>query len=612
VIVDADSIAAAAYAAPGSGETRALERPLGHSRKSGEVLPRSAGSLDLGDRDERSLWVSTLVSNLADADSRDDEHHIHSTTVSIRHTFADLREFLAYSAVDTSYPPRVSMRVLTDVYTRLVQLSRPRQSGGIDGDIVDSRRELHAVRDLLDVLVESFPDPLDGARLKRALFGGSDKASSAVASIPEASALAALATTPLAGSAFTSADLSLHDRARRLWSSDGGRSARWVLHVLKEGGATALGEEVLVGLAKGVPAADVINVAEDFPGLLYQIVLCRPQVATAPDLWRAPPALRREAATALALLRRQDGSASTSPRSSDDEQIASITAPVVRAVLEASVSAEAERLTASDIDLPVAIAHALGPLTIHAYLDLVQYQHLALGDAVGWRQALRADVRAGREWFFSCLTPPHREARLPALAALAQTLDPRELQTPGGLASGLWTRLGRELVDGEGRRCLPEVARLDALTFVLAAALDDLEPTAAQQLSVAFPPVHAAAWEARLSSHAWALLDARLPVAKRGREWDHAERLREALIRAFARQGWEVTWFVRALGDGDALPYTVQRCTETEWGMRLLRSAYDLMSAGVVEGTPRQCQLFEAAVRERPPGLLDFFSGLFQ
>jgi hypothetical protein len=223
---------------------------------------------------------------------------------------------------------------------------------------------------------------------------------------------------------------------------------------------------------------------------------------------------------------------------------------------------------------------------------------------------LAANADAARDWYLTQLASPITTPRAPALAALAQTLDTKDFLISGDIAIETWVRLVADAQSEQARAHLDEAARLSAIAFAAALAIDNDHPAAGKQLAAAFPPLHSAALKARLSTRAWTLLERRLP-ARRGREWDHAERLRDALVRAFQRPGWDPSLFVRALGDGDALLYTVHRCTQSEDGRRLLRSARDAVRNRKLSVTKRQREVLEGATKKRfPDSLAELFDRL--
>lgn len=524
-----------------------------------------------------------------------------------------LRDFFAHYAVDVSSPPRASLRVLAQLHSLLSRLAVAASTREIElwGDEEELLPLSDLIRVILGMVAEAFPNPKDAARLKRAIFGGPAKTAVMDVAGLEPAMLAVLATSPRARGTLAKGDLRLRARARRLWQSHSDRSARALLDAI-HGRMTPFGEEVLTGLAEGMPESEVLEIAAEFPGTLYHVVRARPLVAASPALWCTAPALRREAVTALETLRRVPKDATSLEESGGELAIAR---RIIEALLDAALNEAGARNT-DGADTAAGVARALGPVAVFAFLDQVDYAHLISPVAAGWERALADGAAECRGWLVDHLAKPAGEWRAPALAALALALDPHDARPEDSDPSSAWACLAFDVAEGPGRLRLPLALRLDVSAFALAAAFDEQTwaraTTAAKTVALLFEPVHAAALAGGLSSRAWSRLESRAPAVHWSREWDHAERLREALIRAFARPNWPAALFVRALGDGMALAFTMLHCAQNEGGRHLVRVARDAIRAGHIDASPRQREAFEAAAKRNPlESLFDLFGPLF-
>ena len=572
------------------------------------IVNRSANSLRSTDREERAQWIKTLVDNaLSTRGIRRASNEGEVDDAKGASESEEFRAFLWNFSVDVAGNPRLAMRILADVYTTWRKISLADRERGL-AERNDKRTLIafRTVRQLVSLIAEAFPEKTDGLRLKLALFGG--KKVTSLEPPPEALTLAALATTLGAPLALEEVDLQLRDRARALWARSDGEDARWVLRILSHGLSTNLGAEVLMGLASGVADADLYEVAKRFPGVLFQVVRNRPEVAAQPALWLEGAELRHELVAALNALYLEG--ASEASDGVTPTRLAALAAPVTEALLRASLSTEELREPAMHSGIVPTVVKVFGTRTITAYLDRVTYAHLSLASTTDWLGALKENVAACREWFVAHLTadtmPP-----VPALILLARALQPADLEVADGRAAKPWTILAEAVVGGEACHAVSEDMTIEILAFVLAVCLDNPDRAYAKPLARAFQSVHAAAMQVRLSHRSWAMLESRAP-ARRGREWDYAERLRDALVRAFLRPQWNPAWFVRAIGEGEALLYTVRRCTETEAGRQLLKAARDTVRKKEVRFTRQQRDVLEGATKKKmPQTLLQLFERLF-
>lgn len=506
-----------------------------------------------------------------------------------------LRAFLARFAPELHSTPRVSMRFLATLYAQIEAAS---EAARLNFPAMLFFPD-NTMRDVLDSIADVLPSPRDGSRLKRAIFGGAID----IAGVPrlaETYVLAALSSSADAARMLDAGDLNLRDRAANLWDADGGFSAKYLIYAIEKRAEqiTQLGEEVIAGLAGGVPEEDALRIAVGAPRFVFDVIRQRPWIAAEPDVWRADPLIRHGAITALEEARVQANGLTGA--SADTAEWVTLVDAVVAATLNAKTS----------VDEVKALVHALGPSAIRLYLDHASHtgHQLSLEE---WSETLRAHTELCRAWLEN--TRSGTGERIAGLAALACSLRPEDVR---GIPSTVWMDMVRKLTSqdasGTPSRLLSPDERLAALAFALIVALQDQSGRAAESVALTFPALHAATVAGKLPSSVQRMLSSFLPAAPAEREWDIGWRLRTALVAAFQLPGSDMVWFLRALGDDEALRHAVGECTGTGTGRRIVKAARDAIRAGA-SATPLQRKLFEEASHKSPsPSLADLLGRIFE
>jgi len=377
----------------------------------------------------------------------------------------------------------------------------------------------------------------------------------------EPAVLGALATTAFPA-AFDPEGLALRRRAARLWSrrrSD----AEHVLARVRQGPATALAEPLLRGVVDALDIDDVATLAAAHHGMMYLCVQARPELATAPGVWRADD-LR--IATLFALGTLED-----------------VRRPRVKDLVAAAAREQAREVSAAFVDL-------YGASTFPALLDWLNGADPAEAArwdratyvADEWGRVLREQESVAERWLLSTSVAEVRDV---TLAVLTTVLRPtRAIVAP----SMRW----QPLADALAHHTVPTALEADAAAFVLAVALSEPAAPAAPTLAAtAFPLLHDTASGNRMPERAWRLLVPTLPQVPIWREWDRAERIRHAFVAAAVQHSWPGAAFLEALSNPDVLERSAAFAGSWGEGKRYLKGLLRAMDRGELTGRAGQWQV---------------------
>jgi hypothetical protein len=95
--------------------------------------------------------------------------------------------------------------------------------------------------------------------------------------------------------------------------------------------------------------------------------------------------------------------------------------------------------------------------------------------------------------------------------------------------------------------------RHEIAAFIYVAASRHIEAQAATLAVSAFPTLHQAMAESRLSHRAWQIIDPLLPALDREGWWDNCEKLRRSILSLFAESQWPIEDFWRLIAKDDQL-----------------------------------------------------------
>lgn len=395
--------------------------------------------------------------------------------------------------------------------------------------------------ELVEFVTARYPTPAEARGLKRALFGGrAPLAAEMVPGTSEGDILVAAATARSA-EAFDPADLDLEERAKALWAGERAEGLRLVDHLARND-HNALGERLIIALARSLGPDEAARVAESAPALAATVARLNPQAAASPDLWRGPDDRQRTLFDAA-----------TTGKETPPE----LRRGIVGAMLRAGSDAVAE-LAGRQFGADAAAA----VLDWFDGSDLTSPTHLS----PRWRRVLAANTGASVDWLASQADP--REAS----AALVADLTSPHARDAHHRGPSPWLKPSRGAAD--------PAAALRLRAFHLALGFDNPGPGSDELVARAFAPVHAALAEDRLGYEQWSWLEDRVPSLSWLRNWDRCERLRRGLAEQFVRHGWPAAQYVRCAADDGMLRDMLESCRKAEGGRSLLRLLDEALSSG--------------------------------
>jgi hypothetical protein len=403
-----------------------------------------------------------------------------------------VRDFLRSTGSEAPNP-RASVAPLARIFIRL--------AAGLDVN-----RDL---RPMLEDVAEAFPEADTGELFKNSLFGpnslfhrNADDPARA-----EETIFRVLCTDEHA-SALNFQKLELPRRTQELWKRSASARSR-LFELLVQTGAspeTPLGDAV----AEVITPETAEELAHEHPQLLARIAAARPEFLYSAKWWRNGRKRQEElldAARQLRSIERIDYRA------------------FARAILQ-----EDTRHLAHDVVREFGSDFVVNALE---QLDGAPKSAASLPDE--WWNALTE----GDAWALTWLQAHDRPA-LPVLLGLMSAIDPKV-----ALRSAIELRKWRHYGELEFTEFRPRVV-VEAMALLLTLALQRRDTEAPAAAADAFPWVHNALCDSRLSSRAWMALSELLPAARAGQEWDRAERLRRGLLERFMGADWPLMYLISA------------------------------------------------------------------
>jgi hypothetical protein len=356
--------------------------------------------------------------------------------------------------------------------------------------------------DLLDLTAELFPVSENGRQLKKFVFG--DQSAISISHVDERESILAFATTK-SYETFDPEDLGLKSRGTRLLAEQPSL-AYLLLGDLFRASLNPTGDEILRTLIAGMGAHDALSFASDQQQFLPALFRANPALASSAELWRIAEDRKRELFESLVGLTRIEL-----------ETIRGI----VRALLDSS----------SDIFIGRAFQEWSAVAT-HSALDWVDAHDGSMTDTC--RSALASHFQDVADWLAT-----NRQISNDTLASMAHIVAPR-VREIARTDSTAWLRA---LVAMRHTNRREDENYLAAL--VLALALCNAPPKPLDLVAESFERVHWLAEKELLRDDAWSIVQPLVPELSWWKNWDKCERLRRALISAFAKYAWPA-WELRA------------------------------------------------------------------
>ena len=364
--------------------------------------------------------------------------------------------------------------------------------------IYDALDESLPPSNILELTAELFPGPMDGRRLKKAVFGG--QKTSSIPQIEPKEVLVALATTDHYES-FDLEELSLREQASRLLTEQP-TAGCLLLGELFRASLNPIGEEILKALILAMGPEDALAFVTDQQQFLPALFRANAALATSAKLWVVAGGRKRELFDSLA----------AEP---------SLQPELVRGIVDALLDSN------SDTFIGRAFSQ-WGQVAVRQALDWIEGHGATITDPC--RAALTSYVHEVMTWVGT-----GRERSTAMLAAVAHVVAPYSSQIAHN-ESTVWVRTLHTLRENHRE---DEANYVSA--FALALALCNAPPAPLDLVSESFERVHRLAEKELLRDDAWLILQPLVPELSWRKNWDKCERMRRALMSAFVRYAWPPT-----------------------------------------------------------------------
>ncbi len=408
---------------------------------------------------------------------------------------------------------------------------------------------------LLERLARYYPRSNQAKTLKTTLFGSPSP--HGWLKVDERVTLESLGTTAF-WKMLPASTFALENRAAELWINRQD-DAEKLFSVLVQPGANALAERELSGFARAFKVEDAARILGTHWTLASLFVREHPALATSPALWRGPQDLRRELLDVLS-------EASLSPQQCEELGAALFASGAAEVVEDATrrLGNSIPRGAFGAWDKATPIPNE--PVVPQAWQKLFAGQEEMLLD---W---LRNHVES--------------ETALDRVAALIPLLTP-DSGAVRAFPASLWIDLAKKVGASLSGKTKGEV-----LAFVLALGLDDIAGRGAEIIALTFEGVHEAQKRTQLSYEAWQCLESRVPKLEHS-HWDRCERLRRALLEAFATRSWPETLFLEAIQRHDTLIHILRSGAATPESKAFLKQLRKKARTGYLNANPWQIELLK-------------------
>jgi len=308
----------------------------------------------------------------------------------------------------------------------------------------------------------------------------------------EAEILTALGTTEYAA-AFDATALQLGLRGEKL-GHQRGQAKRLVENLFKRT-INTLGAEVLAGLISGLDARDARHLTYEHPHLLSTIVEAKPSLAQSPQLWVGADNSKWEVFDRVA--KRKD---------LNDE--------VVKGIIWALLESNSDDLFRKALNV-------WGERTVFGAMDWLDKTEGIFNDNI--RGSLTFHTRQVMNWV-AAETPKSPKG----LICAAHILAPYSYQI-SDVGTRIWEKLEEKLGGYE---------KIYLSAFLLALGLCNSPDDPMEQIRKHFDTIYQLAWDEKLDSSIWEILEPIVPEIPWPNNWDRCERMVRGLIISFVKYGW--------------------------------------------------------------------------
>lgn len=446
-----------------------------------------------------------------------------------------LRRFLQRHGADAT-SGRSSFSRLVEVYTFIENFNNHTAS----------------LKDLVQLLGQTFPTPQEASRLKLSLLGSNEvKKSSLLHDVPEARLLWELATTPYY-EAFELDQMNVRNRARMLLESHR-EEARKITLNLFESKLTPLGEEFLTGISEAISIDDAYEFARFKPELLNAFTKHNPALAAMPGLWRSSADEQRDFFDIVI----------ADPRT-ESRSISNM----VIAMLEAGSDVLAEEVLSR---------YPEAAKTILEWTDSNLDKSRAL--SVEWQRSLRSTPSQLLNWLENA-----NEPRPSTVAFIITLLDPHSPKVIN-FGANIWLPFIQQ-----ARKSLPYNTYIHSMAYLLALGFNNPPSGAVALVSGSFEVVHDAAANSELPQSSWRQLKDQAPAYSSWWSWDKCRRLRCALIDKFIRYDWPVECFLESVRGRKIFRKVLENCDDITNGKKFRRYIAEQVIRGGIKAAPYQIQ----------------------
>ncbi len=343
---------------------------------------------------------------------------------------------------------------------------------------------------IVEILGQNFPQASQGSALKIKMLGGEE--SLRPAGPDEAELLTSLGTTEYF-SAFDAAALRLGERGAKLGNTP--EQAKRLVGNLFKTTINPLGAEVLAGLISGLDARAARHLTFEHPHLLSTIVAAKPSLAASPQLWLGAENSKWEVFDCVAKCKNLDDS-------------------VVNGVVYALLESKCDDLFRRAIDV-------WGRKAIFSAMDWQNRSENYLSEHS--RGSLTFHTKQVMDWVEDGTGKSTK-----GLLGAAHILAPYAYQVRDRNTK-VWESLKKEL-DGYERVYLS--------SFLLALGLSNAPEHPVEQIKEHFTLIYQLAWDEKLDSKTWEILEPIVPEISWPNNWDRCERMVRGLIASFIRYQW--------------------------------------------------------------------------
>jgi hypothetical protein len=457
---------------------------------------------------------------------------------------SDVRQWLSTAVADLLDPDRDGFR---EYLWKFGDDSQPgrllfSQMAQLFKGLREARNGTCSRSEVMAQICHIFPDKRSGVALKVGLYGP-ESPNRTLLVLSEYDRLYELAHSPHS-SAFDASLLNLRARASILWRSSREHALRLLLAIVS-GVQSELSEEILAGLAQAVSASDLTAVVSRRPGVLPVLAVHNSALVVESEFW-----------------------ACSAPTQVYLDVLDTLQSPTLDLVPEDWVPAVLE----AGLDtIAAAVVERYGRAATHASLN---YYNTSRVESIDVPNSWRAALATRQSDIVSWLEAVGGQCQRGMLALSAALLDPRSPEV-SRLGLKPWLQLANSPAQIQRE---PGAA---AAAFLLSIALGTSNADATGLIAATFDAVYSAAAHDRLRYESWQFLKERAPVTRWGREWDKCERLRQAVVRHFAKCHWPEAKFLECIHDSETFRKVLTSGRETREGEEFLRA----VAKAVVHGS---------------------------